>query len=160
MFSISLPKKTVCPRCDFSSVGIFDHIFSHRWLRNIWITHAQRCSQRKWNRAKTAKKHQKLHENYFQDFLIMASHELRCPGEENCWRTSQPELLSTRRQQSSLVGTFQRASIYDHNDHHRHRRELRKQVVKEVTRPFDFQTKGLEMAKNRYKLQSKMRSHP
>ena len=53
-----------------------------------------------------------------------------------------------------------RLFFYDHNAYHRRFRDTWSQREKEVTRPFAFQAKAPEMAKNQYKSQLLIRSHP
>lgn len=48
----------------------------------------------------------------------------------------------------------------DHNAYHRRFRDTWSQRAKEVTRPFAFQAKAPEMAKNQYKSELLIRSHP
>ena len=48
----------------------------------------------------------------------------------------------------------------DHNAYHRRFRDTREKWAKEVTRPFAFQPKAPEKAKNQYKSQLYIRSHP
>lgn len=48
----------------------------------------------------------------------------------------------------------------DHNTYHRRFRDTWLQREKEATRPFTFQAKAAEMAKNQYKSELLIRSHP
>ena len=48
----------------------------------------------------------------------------------------------------------------DHNAYHRRFRDTWSQRAKEVTRPFTFQAKAAEMAKNQHKSELLIRSHP
>ena len=49
---------------------------------------------------------------------------------------------------------------HDHNTYHRRFRDTWRKWAKEVTRPFAFQPKAPETAKNQYKSQLLIRSHP
>ena len=49
---------------------------------------------------------------------------------------------------------------HDHNTYHRRFRDTWRKWAKEVTRPFTFQPKALEMFENQYKSELLIRSHP
>ena len=49
---------------------------------------------------------------------------------------------------------------HDHNTYHRRFRDTWRKWAKEVTRPFAFQPKALEMFENQYKSELLIRSHP
>lgn len=49
---------------------------------------------------------------------------------------------------------------HDHNTYHRRFRDTWRKWAKEVTRPFAFQPKALEMFENQYKSKLLIRSHP